>query len=107
VKKKAVPHKKPNTPVRRRRRIHTKIKEDKIYFDGRIVDTFPSAAFGVTIERKNDLPPLYVKANLKTALKLRRVMIIKGDRVKVELDPIDMASEDGQLKGTIVERMVE
>ena len=79
-------------------------QDDKIYFEGKVVETFPSAVFGVEVVRKNNLPPLSIKASLKTALKVRRVMVIKGDLVRVEINPEDMSSEEGILKGVIVER---
>jgi translation initiation factor IF-1 len=90
---------------RKKNRRETKFQEDRIYFEGKVIETFPATVFGVEIQRKNGLAPLIVKAGLKTVLKLRKVMIIRGDNVKVEINPEDMASEDGILKGTIIERV--
>lgn len=78
-------------------------KEDMIYFDGRVVETFPGTQFGVEIKRRNDLPSLMIKCSLKPSLIKRRVMVIKGDEVKVEINPEEMANTP--IRGTIVERL--
>lgn len=90
---------------RRRRQRTTQYDDNKIYFEGKVVETFPAAVFGVEVLRKNGLPPMFIKASTKTALKVRRIMIIKGDMVRVEVNPEEMATEEGSLKGTIVERL--
>ncbi len=86
-----------NQNRRRRRRVFEK-KADKIYFDGVVVDTLPGVRFKVKIERSNDLEPLILECNTKSILKVKRVRMVKGDRVSVELDPSDLS------KGLIVSR---
>jgi translation initiation factor IF-1 len=75
-----------------------------IYFEGKIVETYPGTVFGVEVSRKNDLAPLMVKCSLKSLLIKKRVRIIKGDKVRVEINPEDMGNGE-TLKGIIVERL--
>lgn len=93
-------------PSKKRRQRETKFQDDKIYFEGKVVETYPATVFGVEVQRKNGLEPMLVRAGLKTILKLRKVMVIKGDTVRLEMNPEDMASEDGALKGTIIGRAI-
>jgi translation initiation factor IF-1 len=89
----------------RRRSKTAIIQDDKIYFDGIVIETFPGTMFGVQVQRKNDLPPLFIKSGLKTLLKVKKVLIIKGDLVRVEIDPTSLTSDTTILTGTIVERI--
>jgi translation initiation factor IF-1 len=93
VNKKPVQH---NQSRRKRKPLFEK-KEDKIYFDGVVADTLPSVRFKVKIERKN-LEPLVLECQTKSILKVKRVKIIKGDFVTIEVDPMDLT------KGLIVSR---
>jgi translation initiation factor IF-1 len=86
-----------NTPNRRRRPASYDKKEDKVYFDGVVVETLPSVRFKVKIERKN-LEPLILECLTKSILKVKKVKIIKGDFVTVEVDLEDLS------KGLIVKR---
>jgi translation initiation factor IF-1 len=79
-------------------------KEDKIYLEGKVIETFPGTVFGVEVIRKNNLPPLLIKAALKAMLIKRRVQVIRGDMVMLEIDPEDISSEEKYIKGVIVER---
>lgn len=95
---------------RKRRRISVE-KADKIYFDkGVVIETLPATTFKVRIDRtaKNGtvLPPIIVIANLKSQLVKSRIKVIRGDSVKVEVNPEDMYfnQEAGILKGTIMQR---
>lgn len=93
MNKKPVPHRnnsKKRKPLFERR-------EDKIYFDGVVSDTLPSVRFKVKIDRKN-LEPLILECQTKSILKVKRVKIIKGDHVTVEVEPTDLT------KGLIVSR---
>ena len=92
-----------NSSRRRRSKISV-LKEDMIYFEGKVVETFPGTVFGVEVVRKAGLPPIVIKASLKAMLIKRRVMVIKGDVVTVEINPEDLAAE-GVIRGTIVERI--
>lgn len=98
--------KKPSPNRRRRRQYSHTASTDKatIVFEGKIVETFPGPSFNVEVERKNDLPPIIIKANLKSMLIKRKVLIIKGDVVLVEVNIDDMATEDKVIKGLIVQR---
>jgi translation initiation factor IF-1 len=86
------------TPPRRRRRAKVDFKEDMIYFEGVVTDTLPGVRFVVKVERSNNLEPLLIECNTKTLFKLKKIKIIKGDTVVVELDPKDLT------QGTIIER---
>jgi translation initiation factor IF-1 len=98
---------------RRRVRKQESRKEDYIYFDfGEIVETMPGVTFKVKVIRKSldkdkELPPIFIVCNLKAKLIKRRVMMIKGDRVTVEVNPEDMYfnQDENILKGTIIERI--
>jgi translation initiation factor IF-1 len=95
---------KPRGRKRRNSTVNT-AKDDKIYFEGKVVETYPGTVFGVEVSRKNGLAPMFVKAGLKAVLIKKRVMIIKGDAVTVEINPEDMSSNDTTLKGIIVQRV--
>lgn len=100
-----MPKPKSSSPNRRKNRNkQTKLKEEMIYFEGRVVETFPGTIFGVAVVRKAGLAPLIIKASLKAMLIKRRVMVIRGDKVTVEINPEDLATE-GMIRGTIVERI--
>lgn len=79
--------------------------ENVLYLEGRVVSTYPGPAFDVEVPRKNGLPPLIVRANLKTQLIKKKVLIIKGDFVLVEINIEDMAGEVDTIKGTLVKRL--
>jgi translation initiation factor IF-1 len=97
---------------RRRRNQHSESrKEDFIYFEnGLVTESLPGTAFRVKIERKaeagSELDPIVLVCSLKTKLIKRRILIIKGDTVVVEVNPADMYQdeENNILKGIIVER---
>jgi translation initiation factor IF-1 len=86
-----------NTPNRRRKPASYDKKEDKVYFEGVVVETLPSVRFKVKIDRKN-LDPLILECQTKSILKVKKVKIIKGDFVTVEVDLEDLS------KGLIVKR---
>lgn len=83
---------------RRRRRATFSLKEDKIYLNGVVIESLPSVRFKVRIERPKGLEPLTLECQTKSILKVKKVKIIKGDEVTVELDPQDLS------KGLIVGR---
>lgn len=82
---------------RKRRDITHAFKPDMLYLEGRIFESLPGTRFKVRVERGNNLDDLYIDADLKTVYKLRRMRLIKGDYVTVEIDPSQDLS-----KGTIV-----
>lgn len=94
----------------KRRRISVE-KDDKIYFDkGVVIETLPATQFKVRVDRQakdgSVLPPIIIVSNLKSQLVKSRIKVIKGDLVKVEVNPEDMYfnQENGVLKGTIMQR---
>lgn len=98
MKKKFSPKSKPNNGAPRRRKSLYKKKSDKIYLEGVVVDTLPGVKFIVKIERSNGLEPLKLTCQTLSMLKVKRVKIIRGDSVEVEIDPSDLT------KGLIVSR---
>lgn len=72
---------------RKRREVTHDLKPDMIYLEGRIFDALPGTRFKVRVERAKELDDLYIDADLKTVYKLRRMRLIKGDYVTVEIDP--------------------
>jgi translation initiation factor IF-1 len=87
-------------------------QDSKIYFEGTVFEALPGATFRVKVKRPNKDPEaevlfFYIVAKLKAAL-VRKLKVIKGDFVKVEVLPEDMYfnQEQGILKGTIVERKI-
>jgi translation initiation factor IF-1 len=105
-----------NNNNQRRTRPREPRKEDFIYFeDGLVTESLPGAQFRVKVKRltkdKNtgediEHEPIQLVCLLKTKLIKRRVLVIKGDKVVVEVNPIDMYfdEENNILKGTIIER---
>ncbi len=114
VKKKDT-HKSSKPLLRRKRRSEPR-KEDHIYFEnGLVVETLPGTTFKVKvpIEGKKDQAEIseeerfiQIICHLKTKLIKRKVLIIKGDNVVVEVNPEDMYHDEINkiLKGTIIER---
>ena len=62
-------------------------KPDMIYFEGVVIETLPGVKFKVKVDRGEKLEPLIIPVDLRTFLKVKRVKIIKGDKVWIELDP--------------------
>jgi len=89
---------------RRRSKVHER-REDRIYLDGKIVETLPGTKFKVQVERSKGLEPLIVESQVKTMFKVKRIKIIKGDSVTVEIDPeLDIDPENNSAKGVIIQR---
>ena len=62
-------------------------KPDMLYFEAVITDTLPGVKFIARVDRGPDLEPLMLKCDVKSCLKVKRVKIIKGDKVWLEIDP--------------------
>jgi translation initiation factor IF-1 len=88
-----------NSPRRKKPNNSFERKPDKVYFESIVVETLPGVKFKVKVERGETLEPLIISADLKSFLKVKRVKIIKGDKVWIEVDPIDLT------KGVIVNRI--
>jgi translation initiation factor IF-1 len=93
------PHQAKNNGGRRRQRRQFEKKPDKLYFEGIVVETLPATSFICRIDRGEKLEPLLINSALKSFLKVKRVKVIKGDKVMLELDPMDLS------QGTIVSRI--
>lgn len=89
--------KKRNTNKKRKNNFDYELKPDKIYFEGIITDFLPGTRFKVKVERAEGLEPLYLDTGLRTFFKARKIMLIRGDKVTVEVDPAEDLT-----KGTIV-----
>lgn len=108
-----MPPQKPKFKSNRKRRTRPEIVKDEnfIYFDSaEVVETLPGATFKVKVKRELDkdkeLAPIQIVCNLKPLLIKRRVLIIRGDQVRVMVNPLDMYFDEEKaiLKGTIFER---
>jgi translation initiation factor IF-1 len=103
---------KPRSNHRKRRPQIEERKDIFMYFDNGIVtETLPGTTFKVKVTRESSdetksMPPIMLVCNLKTILIKKRVIIIKGDNVIVEVNPEDMYYdiENNILKGTIIRR---
>lgn len=69
-------------------------KEERIEFEGTIVEALPNAMFRVEIEGGHELLA-YVSGKMRT----RFIRILPGDKVKLELSPYDLS------KGRITYRL--
>lgn len=68
-------------------------KKDVIEMDGVVEELLPSAAFRVTLENGHN-----IMAHLSGKMRMFKIRILVGDKVKVELTPYDLT------KGRIVYR---
>jgi translation initiation factor IF-1 len=93
-----------NTPYQPRKFIPRPSTEDGIIFEGKVVEAYPGTTFGVQVMRKEGMEPLLFKCNLKSMMIKKRIMIIRGDTVFIEVNMGDMGDPDN-LKGTIVSRV--
>ncbi len=86
---------------KRRRSNHnnSEQREDRIYFKGVIIEALPGVKFKVRVERDKGLDPLIIDCQTKTLFKVRRIKILKGDSVTVEVDPMEDLT-----KGVIISR---
>lgn len=69
-------------------------KEERIEFEGTIVEALPNAMFRVEIEGGHEVLA-YVSGKMRT----RFIRILPGDKVKLELSPYDLS------KGRITYRL--
>jgi translation initiation factor IF-1 len=86
-----------NSRSRKKKEIKYEFDPNMIYFEGRIIESLPGAHFKVRVERDNGLEPLVIDCDLRTIYKVKRIHLIKGDFVTVEVNPLTSLS-----KGTIV-----
>jgi len=72
----------------------SKSKEDRIEFEGTVLEALPNAMFKVEIDNGHQILA-YVSGKMRT----RFIRILPGDKVKLELSPYDLS------KGRITYRL--
>jgi translation initiation factor IF-1 len=70
------------------------VKEERIEFEGTVIEALPNAMFRVEIEGGHEVLA-YVSGKMRT----RFIRILTGDKVKLELSPYDLT------KGRITYRL--
>lgn len=67
---------------------HTKVVKDKekIIKEGVVVETLPAAVFRVKLDGGDEV----ILAHLSGKMRLYRIKVLIGDRVKLEMSPYDM-----------------
>ena len=70
------------------------VKEERIEFEGTVIEALPNAMFRVEIEGGHEVLA-YVSGKMRT----RFIRILPGDKVKLELSPYDLT------KGRITYRL--
>lgn len=68
-------------------------KNNVITMDGEIVETLPAATFKISLENGHE-----ILGHLSGKMRMYRIKILPGDKVKVEMSPYDLT------KGRIVYR---
>ena len=76
-------------------------KGNKIEVDGVVLETLPSTCFKIRITDPNYPENFIVRGHISGKMRMNYIRIIPGDRVKIELDPYDIA------KGRITYRYKE
>ena len=69
-------------------------KEDKLQFEGEVIDALPNAMFRVKLENDHEMI-----AHISGKMRKFYIRILPGDRVTVELSPYDLT------RGRIVWRL--
>ncbi|HEX9664345.1 MAG TPA: translation initiation factor IF-1 [Patescibacteria group bacterium] len=69
------------------------MKKDLIEIDGAVIEALPSATFKIKLENGHE-----ILGYLSGKMRMYRIKILPGDRVKVEMTPYDLT------KGRIVYR---
>lgn len=76
-------------------------KGNKIEVDGVVVETLPSACFRIRITDENFPKDFIITGYISGKMRMNYIRIIPGDRVRAELDPLDIS------KGRIIYRYKE
>ena len=63
----------------------TASKKNVIEMDGEIIELLPSATFKVRLENGHE-----ILAHLSGKMRMNRIRILLGDKVKVEMSPYDL-----------------
>ena len=76
-------------------------KGNKIEVDGVVIENLPSTCFQIRITDPSYPDNFIVRGHISGNMRINYIRIIPGDRVKIELDPYDIA------KGRITYRYKE
>lgn len=70
-----------------------RINKDIIELEGRVIEALPNAVFRVQIDTPpgKDRPAQEVLAHIAGKLRINRIRILPGDRVRIELTPYDLS----------------
>lgn len=60
-------------------------KEEKVEFEGEVVEALPNAMFRVKLENEHD-----VLAHTSGRMRKNRIRVLAGDKVTVEMTPYDL-----------------
>ena len=63
-------------------------KEDKLQFEGEVIDALPNAMFRVKLENDHEMI-----AHISGKMRKFYIRILPGDRVTVELSPYDLTTD--------------
>ena len=61
-------------------------KEDKVEFEGEVVEALPNAMFRVQLDNGHE-----VLGHVAGKMRRFRIRVLNGDRVRVELSPYDLS----------------
>lgn len=61
-------------------------KKGFIEVDGEVIETLPSITFRVKLENKHE-----ILARLSGRMRVNRIMLLPGDKVKIEMSPYDLS----------------
>ena len=61
-------------------------KEDKLQFDGEILEALPNAMFRVKLENDHEMI-----AHISGKMRMHYIRILPGDKVTVEISPYDLS----------------
>ena len=64
--------------------------KDIIELEGKVVESLPNAVFRVAIETGKEDVNREILAHISGKLRIHRIRILPGDRVRVELTPYDL-----------------
>ena len=68
----------------------TSTNKDIIELEGKVVESLPNAVFRVQIDGVKEGKEQEILAHISGKLRINRIRILPGDRVRVELTPYDL-----------------
>lgn len=71
--------------ARTEERIQTKVRDDSIQLEGKVLESLPNAMFRVSLDNGH-----VVLAHISGKMRMNFIRIIPGDRVMVEMSPYDL-----------------